>query len=290
MRPHVLHLHASCYHSPVSHTPRGLTQTELIIAACISKRDSCGPQDKSQTALDRFCLHDIKPRSRHARRSGSAAFHRIHGLWTATAVHRKTLCTECSNRIRFVYHHVSEDMPLSCLTGIVSRASGLPAFLRGFAHEAGTPRTLAATANWTDEGKVRAGLVGFGDSSSTSSRADRSTAHRSLSFVYLSSPRLPSSRHVSHDAGATHRVTASRRMPRRNIHSGTGAAAAAPEPVGEGVTFKTTAAAERRNGDPACVAFVTGANRGIGLEVTRQLLEKTKGQCTCVTCCSRHCY
>ena len=48
--------------------------------------------------------------------------------------------------------------------------------------------------------------------------------------------------------------------------------------AGEGVSFVETEAAQRRNGDPGCVAFVTGANRGIGLEVTRQLLSRTKGE------------
>lgn len=40
----------------------------------------------------------------------------------------------------------------------------------------------------------------------------------------------------------------------------------------------TTDASVRRNADPGSVAFVTGANRGIGLEVTRQLLARTKGE------------
>lgn len=42
-----------------------------------------------------------------------------------------------------------------------------------------------------------------------------------------------------------------------------------------------TQAAARRNADPGSVAFVTGANRGIGLEVTRQLLERAKGERNC---------
>lgn len=40
----------------------------------------------------------------------------------------------------------------------------------------------------------------------------------------------------------------------------------------------TTDDAVRRNADPGSVAFVTGSNRGIGLEVTRQLLARTKGE------------
>ena len=56
------------------------------------------------------------------------------------------------------------------------------------------------------------------------------------------------------------------------------ALAAAGGAAGDGVTFVTTEAAVRRNADPGSVSFVTGANRGIGLEVTRQLLSRTKGE------------
>lgn len=68
---------------------------------------------------------------------------------------------------------------------------------------------------------------------------------------------------------------------RRAISAGSWAAfaTAGPSSAGEtGVTFVTTDAAVRRNADPGSVAFVTGANRGIGLEVTRQLLVRTKGE------------
>lgn len=58
---------------------------------------------------------------------------------------------------------------------------------------------------------------------------------------------------------------------------GSTAAAAAAATGDKGVTFTTTEAALRRNADEGCVAFVTGANRGIGLEVTEQLLKRTKG-------------
>lgn len=56
------------------------------------------------------------------------------------------------------------------------------------------------------------------------------------------------------------------------------AMAAAGEAAGEEVTFVKTEAASRRNADSGMVAFVTGANRGIGMEVTRQLLARTKGE------------
>lgn len=59
--------------------------------------------------------------------------------------------------------------------------------------------------------------------------------------------------------------------------------AAAGGAAGDGVTFVTTEAAARRNADPGSVSFVTGANRGIGLEVTRQLLARTKGEQMCTT-------
>lgn len=60
--------------------------------------------------------------------------------------------------------------------------------------------------------------------------------------------------------------------------SATFATAGASSAGEEGITFVTTDAAVRRNADPGLVAFVTGANRGIGLEVTRQLLAKTEGE------------
>lgn len=66
------------------------------------------------------------------------------------------------------------------------------------------------------------------------------------------------------------------RCSTRAAYSNT-AAAAATATGDEGVTFTTTEAALRRNADEGCVAFVTGANRGIGLEVTQQLLMRTKG-------------
>ena len=46
----------------------------------------------------------------------------------------------------------------------------------------------------------------------------------------------------------------------------------------DGVTFAESEDAARRNADPDSVAFVTGANRGIGLEVTRQLLARSRGE------------
>ena len=56
------------------------------------------------------------------------------------------------------------------------------------------------------------------------------------------------------------------------------AAAGRGDAVGDGVTFGTSEDAARRNADPGSVAFVTGANRGIGLEVTRQLLARSRGE------------
>lgn len=55
-------------------------------------------------------------------------------------------------------------------------------------------------------------------------------------------------------------------------------AAAGRSDAGDGVTFVTSDHAARRNADPGSVAFVTGANRGIGLEVTRQLLARARGE------------
>eukprot|EP00903_Cladosiphon_okamuranus_P007597 g7368.t1 len=68
---------------------------------------------------------------------------------------------------------------------------------------------------------------------------------------------------------------------RRDISTGRGcwakAAAGRGDAGGEGVTFGTSEDAARRNADSSAVAFVTGANRGIGLEVTRQLLARSRG-------------
>lgn len=55
-------------------------------------------------------------------------------------------------------------------------------------------------------------------------------------------------------------------------------AAAGRGDAGDGVTFATSDDAARRNADPGSVAFVTGANRGIGLEMTRQLLARARGE------------
>lgn len=68
-----------------------------------------------------------------------------------------------------------------------------------------------------------------------------------------------------------HRRAISTRSPKMAAVPGGGAA-------GEGVTFVTSDHAMRRNADPGAVAFVTGGNRGIGLELTRQLLAKVKGE------------
>ncbi|CAM9535040.1 unnamed protein product, partial [Hapterophycus canaliculatus] len=78
-------------------------------------------------------------------------------------------------------------------------------------------------------------------------------------------------------------VPVSRCVSRASFIRSSHAMAAAGEAVGEGVTFVETEAATRRNADSGMVAFVTGSNRGIGMEVTRQLLAKTKG--TVVAAC-----
>lgn len=69
---------------------------------------------------------------------------------------------------------------------------------------------------------------------------------------------------------------------RRDISTGGSssakAAAGRGDAGGDGVTFGASEDAARRNADPDAVAFVTGANRGIGLEVTRQLLARSRGE------------
>lgn len=67
---------------------------------------------------------------------------------------------------------------------------------------------------------------------------------------------------------------------RRSVRTSSSSASAAAGQGGAGdeVTFGVSDAAARRNADPDSVAFVTGANRGIGLEVTRQLLMRSKGE------------
>lgn len=83
------------------------------------------------------------------------------------------------------------------------------------------------------------------------------------------------------------RHTAARCVTRRGLATSTvvsmaaAAAAAADGEAGKGIAFRTTDFARRRNNDAGSVAFVTGANRGIGIEVTRQLLERTKGAFRC---------
>lgn len=66
--------------------------------------------------------------------------------------------------------------------------------------------------------------------------------------------------------------------PRKSFSSATSVLSSRGGAGGEGVSFVDTEDARRRNSDSGCVAFVTGANRGIGLEVTRQLLARTKGK------------
>eukprot|EP00752_Nemacystus_decipiens_P003183 g2945.t1 len=73
---------------------------------------------------------------------------------------------------------------------------------------------------------------------------------------------------------------------RRAISAGSGSARAAAghsSGAGDGVAFVKSEDAARRNADPGSVAFVTGANRGIGLEMTRQLLARSRG--TVVAAC-----
>ncbi|CAM9128777.1 unnamed protein product [Choristocarpus tenellus] len=48
-------------------------------------------------------------------------------------------------------------------------------------------------------------------------------------------------------------------------------------PVVQKIDFRITEHAILRNDDPQTVSFVTGSNRGIGLEISRQLLSRTKG-------------
>lgn len=164
-------------------------------------------------------------------------------------------------------------MSFSALLGVVSRASGFSATFWPAAVHAGSPSCVAAsvapralaTTTWASRWK----------GSSCRHRNGKPSQQQQQQLMWCSNAVIHPSSTSTYDQG---RVAASAasccRVARRSLSvmSASGGAA------GEGVGFVETEAAQRRNDDLGCVAFVTGANRGIGLEVTRQLLSKTKGE------------
>lgn len=154
-------------------------------------------------------------------------------------------------------------MSFSALLGIANRAYGFPTLWRtamgtGFqrAGATATPRTLK-TLSWINKNQ------GF----------RRQEQH----FLFLFPSTTLTQKPVGHIFPSNTRTRTPLQCVDLRPFSNMSAAAA-----GDGVAFTTTEVAQRRNNDPECVAFVTGANRGIGLEVTRQLLERTKGERECV--------
>ncbi|CAM9160128.1 unnamed protein product [Ectocarpus sp. 4 AP-2014] len=164
-------------------------------------------------------------------------------------------------------------MVFSALLGFVSRTSGgswrATVVAQGFpfsAADRGLSRTFT-TAGWATHRAC--------------------SRERSTLLPWCQRDATPVARyHANTRPGTSSAGHLSRCVSRKGMSTGSNpvmATAAAGEPSGGVVKFVTTEAAARRNADPGSVAFVTGANRGIGLEVTRQLLQRAKG--TVVAAC-----
>ena len=163
-------------------------------------------------------------------------------------------------------------MSFSALLGVVSRASGCSTTFWPAAVQAGSPscvaasvapRALSSTA-WANRWK--------GSSCRQRNGKPSQQQRQQLLMWCNNAPIYPAGTRI-YDLGQVGSARRSCSTARRSLSAMSGSGGAA----GEGVAFVETEAAQRRNSDPGCVAFVTGANRGIGLEVTRQLLSRTKG-------------
>lgn len=145
-----------------------------------------------------------------------------------------------------------------------SRTKILRALSQSSRNAGGVPRTLATTSwGWHSGG----GLSRQHNPSLPAYYAQKATVNGFVSPPVRGGECIQNATKFS--SVCQRRAISTRSMP---------APAAAGGAAGDGVTFVTTEAAVRRNADPGSVSFVTGANRGIGLEVTRQLLSRTKGE------------
>lgn len=164
---------------------------------------------------------------------------------------------------------VSNTAPVhfAALLGLVSRVSG-------FAH---LPRAGGNAGKFfTAAFAPPRGLSIFNPKHGNIKEGSLRSRYNTVLFVVPPRVRELSSRHKG-------RHTAARCVTRRALVTNTvvSMAAAVDGEAGKGIAFRTTEFARRRNDDAGSVAFVTGANRGIGIEVTRQLLERTKGAFRC---------
>lgn len=169
-------------------------------------------------------------------------------------------------------------MSFSALLGVVSRASAssFSTFWPVSVAASVAPRALA-TLTWANSSK--------GSSSSRQDSDGKSQQQQQQQLMWCS---LANNMRPSAAARGMEGAVAARRCcvaPRKSFSSATPVLSSKGDAGGEGVSFVETEDARRRNGDSGCVAFVTGANRGIGLEVTRQLLARTKGKLLAVLNC-----